>query len=151
MTAQLLSLKCPNCGGMLELTARADLFKCAHCRHLALLRWADAAAATPDVSRFEEKRAWKANLLRPGATLNWQGGDLRLSDRELAFVPHGVNFGPIERAVLPLRDVASMALTKGILSDELTLTDVRGERWGVRVFRGAEVQAAVEAARTVAP
>ncbi len=145
MTATLVALACPNCGGMLELTTRPDLFKCAHCRHLALLRW--PAEAAPQVARFEEKQAWKANLLRPGSSLNWQGGDLRLSARELVFTPHAINFGPIEKGVVPLDAIRDIQLTKGLLSDELTIADGSGQQWGVRVFRGAEVENAIEKAR----
>lgn len=147
MNAPLFTLACPNCGGMLEMTNRAELFKCAHCRHLAILRWPDASAGAPDIARLDERHSWKANLLRPGDTLDWQGGDLHLTDRELAFVPHSFNFGPIERAVLPLRGITDVQLVDGLLSDEITLTDERGDRWGVRVFQGAAVRDAILAAR----
>ncbi len=147
MTAPLFSLACPNCGGMLEMTARADLFKCAHCRHLAILRWPEASSAAPDIKKLVERERFAANLLRPGASLNWQGGSLALTDDELAFVPHGLNFGPLERAVLPLGSIAGIDLQTGLVSDELTLTDARGERWGVRVFRGKKVRDAIEEAR----
>jgi hypothetical protein len=147
MTAPLFTLGCPNCGGMLEMTSRADLFKCAHCRHLAILRWPEVASVAPDIRKLVERETWKANLLRPGASLNWQGGALLLTDDELAFVPHSLNFGPIERAILPLRSIDRVELQTGLVSDELTLIDERGERWGVRVFRGKVVRDAIEKAR----
>ncbi len=140
----LMTLSCPYCGGALELTSRADLFKCAHCRRLALLHW---SAEAPQPAKLEPKATWKANLLRPDATLNWQGGELLLTADELAFVPHAINFGPIEKAVVPLASIARLELATGVISDEVTITDARGERWGVRVFRGKEVSDAIEAAR----
>jgi len=121
----------------------------AHCRHLAILRWPEEASRAPDIRKLVERERFKANLLRPGAPLNWQGGSLALTDDELAFVPHSLNFGPLERAILPLRSIKSLELTTGLVSDELTLTDDRGERWGVRVFRGKVVRDAIEKARAL--
>lgn len=147
MQASLVTLACPNCGGDLELTSRPDLFKCAHCGKLALLYWPQAGA--PKTAKVEAKQSWKANLLRPGSSVNWQGGELQLTATELVFVPHGLNFGPVEHAVLPLGSITAKALTKGLLSDDLMLTDASGQQWGVRVRNGAEVEQALEAATSV--
>lgn len=138
---QLLSLVCPNCGGSLELTSRADLFKCRHCQNLPLLRW--PSPQQPETARLIEKEKWAANLLRPGSSANWQGGELVLTDRELAFVPHGLNLGPLERAVLPLASIASHALETGLISDEITFIDQSGSRWGLRVRNGKSVLEAI--------
>lgn len=150
MNGPLIALVCPHCGGRLEMTVRADLFRCAYCQYLTVLRWSDDAARAPELARLPGRLSWKANLLRPGSTLNWQGGELHLTDRELAFVPHDFNAGPLERAVLPLRDVVDAQLVTGLISDELTLTDPRGDRWGVRVFKGAEVRDALLRAKDAA-
>lgn len=146
MAATLLALSCPNCGGVLELTSRADLFKCAHCAKLALLFWPEQGA--PSATAVEARREWEANLLRPGSTLNWQGGALRLTTRELVFVPGAVNFGPIEHAVLKLGDIKSISLTKGLVSDDVFVLDVSGATWGVRVRDGAALRDDLESART---
>jgi hypothetical protein len=144
MTPSLIKLSCPNCNGLLELTGRADLFKCAHCSHLALLNW---TTSTPELTRLEQKKNWAANLLRPGDSLNWQGGELVLTARELAFVPHSLNFGPLERAVLRLAAIKTIEVSKGMLSDDVTLTDLNGERWGVRVRDGEALRDELQRAR----
>lgn len=133
------------------MTSRADLFKCKHCQNLALLHWPSAAGASPPTTtRLVEKKKWAANMLRPGDSVNWQGGELLLTDQELAFVPHGFNMGPLERAVLPLAAITSHQLDTGLLSDELTLLDREGLRWGLRVWKGRDVLAAIEEARRAA-
>lgn len=150
MPSDLIALVCPHCGGRLEMTVRAELFKCAHCQYLTVLRWSADPVRPPEMVRLTDDRAWKANLLRPGSELNWQGGELHLTDRELVFAPHGLNFGPIERAVLPLREIADLRLAAGLISDDLTLTDAKGQRWGVRVAKGPEVRDAILAAQSAA-
>ena len=148
MAPAFLTLACPNCSGDLELTTRPDLFKCAHCSKLALLHW--PATGAPQISRLEAKKTWKANLLRPGSTLNWQGGELCLTATELAFVPHDWNFGPLERAVLPLASIKDLKLTKAfaeIITDVLMLTDTNGEEWGLRVHGGDALRDELRRAR----
>lgn len=130
------------------MTARADLFKCAHCKNLALLRW--PAPAAPIAARIEAEKKWAANLLRPGATVNWQGGEALLTRQELIFVPHGLNLGPIEKAVLPFGRIASVSVAEGILSDDVTILDTEGQTWGIRVRKGHEVADALEHQRQAA-
>lgn len=148
---RVTALSCPSCGGRLEMTARAELFRCAYCNGLALVRWpVDDASAAPSGAKVEARQRWAANLLRPGARINWQGGELLLTRHELVFVPHGLNVGPIERAVLPLGAIASIALVEGFISDDVTMTDASGLSWGVRVRSGKELRAVIERARAEA-
>lgn len=130
------------------MTVRADLFKCAHCKNLALLRWPNATEAIPPTAtRLIEKQKWAANLLRPGSALNWQGGELILTEQELAFVPHGLNLGPLERAVLPLASIVSRSVDTGLLSDEITFVDREGLRWGLRVRKATMLLTAIDEVR----
>lgn len=147
----LVALTCPHCGGRLEMTVRAELFKCAYCQFLTVLRWSDDEARAPELARLPGRQVWTANLLRPGDALNWQGGSLHLTDRELVFAPHALNVGPTERAVLPLRAIVDVALVTGLISDELTLLDRDGRRWGVRVSEGAAVRDAIRGAADAEP
>jgi hypothetical protein len=48
--------------------------------------------AAPEIAKLASEESWKANLLRPGGVVNWQGGELLLTSTELAFVPHALNF-----------------------------------------------------------
>lgn len=127
------------------MTARADLFKCAYCNNLALLRWPTPAA--PTAAKLEAEKKWTANLLRPGSSVNWQGGELLLTRHELVFVPQGLNIGPIEKAVLPFGAIASTQITEGFISDDVQILDMQGQKWGVRVRKGKEILAAIEHAK----
>lgn len=140
----LIPLVCVSCGGALETTATADLFRCPYCKQLMLLARADAPTrrvATPLVARSE----WAANALRPGATDNWQGGTLYLADDALAFVPHAFNFGALERATIPLDAITGAALTVGLIADEVTVRTRDGAAWGLRVRKGDTLRDALRA------
>lgn len=144
---KLIPLTCVHCGGSLETTASAELFRCQYCGQLMLLV-REGGEAGLAATRLDTRQEWAANCLRPGDELNWQGGHLYLTSEALAFVPHSFNFGPIERAVVPVALIRSMELAKGMLvSDDLTVHTVGGETWVYRVRKGQELLDAVEAAR----
>ena len=134
--ATLIPLVCVNCGGSLEATVSADLFRCPYCKQLMLLRRVDAASPTRSATRLVAQLEWPANAQRPDAPLNWQGGTLYLVDDALAFVPHAFNFGPLERATVPFELIASADLTTGFISDDVTVRLRDGSTWGFRVRKG---------------
>jgi hypothetical protein len=141
----LIKLSCPNCGGTLELTSRPDLFKCAYCGQLSVLQW--PATGAPSIARLQGKKTWIANFLRPGETFNWQGGKLHLTERELAFVPHRLNAGPHDRAVVPLAAITDFTLETGLIVDEVSLVDHLGEKWGLRVYDGKGLRYELQSSR----
>ena len=147
--ATLIPLVCVNCGGSLETTATADLFKCPYCKQLMLLARDAAPAAQRSATRLVARSEWAANALRPGATANWQGGTLYLADEALAFVPHAFNFGALEQATLPLGEIAGAALETGFISDDVTVHLRDGSTWGFRVRQGPTLRDAL-GARSVA-
>lgn len=141
----LIPLVCVNCGGSLETTATADLFRCPYCKQLMLLARDPAPTGHRAATRLVARREWGANALRPGDTVNWQGGTLYLADEGLAFVPHAFNFGALEQATLPLGDIVDVTLQKGFISDDLTVKLRSGATWGFRVRDGASVRDALGA------
>jgi hypothetical protein len=136
-------MRCPNCGGTLELTSKPELFKCGYCSRLSLLYWEGA----PTIKPLTGKRKWGANCLRPGSTVNWQGGELLLTDRELVFVPHELNAGPLERAVLLLDSITDLTVKKGFIVDDVFLIDHFGSKWGLRVYDGEGLRDELRRAR----
>ncbi len=144
---KLIPLTCVHCGGSLETTASAELFRCQYCKQLMLLV-REGGEAGLAATKLDTRQEWAANCQRPGDALNWQGGQLYLTAEALAFVPHSFNFGPIERAVVPMTTIKNMELVKGLLfSDDLTVHTTGGETWVYRVRKGQELQDAIEAAR----
>lgn len=141
----LIPLTCVNCGGALETSATADLFRCPYCKQLMLLARAEAPTSLRSATRLVARGEWAANALRPGATQNWQGGTLYLADDALAFVPHAFNFGPLERATIPLDAILGAGLEVGMISDELTLRTHDGAAWGLRVREGEALRDALQA------
>jgi hypothetical protein len=148
-SVQIITLDCPNCGGRLEMTVRADLFKCAHCRYLALVRYSTLEAEPPRAVKLVEKKKWAANFSSPTPLVpwNWQGGTLYLTEQELVFAPHSFNFGPLERVSVALKDIVTVTLETGIVSDDVFVVDVRGERWAYRAFKGKALIDAIEEER----
>lgn len=144
---KLISLTCVHCGGSLETTASAELFRCQYCKQLMLLV-RESGTAGLAATKLNTRQEWPANCLRPGDALNWQAGHLYLTAEALAFVPHSFNFGPLERAVVPVAIIKNTELVKGMLfSDDLTAHTTSGETWVYRVRKGQELQDAIEAAR----
>ena len=144
---RLIPLTCVHCGGALETTASAELFRCQFCRQLMLLVRDDGAEPGLAATRLDAHTTWKANCLHPGDTLNWQGGELLLTAEALVFVPHAFNFGPLERAVVRLASVAGTQLVPGLVSDDVTVRTTDGEAWSYRVRKGQQLRDALETAR----
>jgi hypothetical protein len=143
----MMPLTCVACGGALQTTATAEIFRCTHCRQLLLLSGPVGGAPYRTATKLTPLRRWIANCRRPGDPFNWQGGALYLTEEALAFVPHAFNFGPIERAVLRVGAVSDMRLHIGIISDELTVTLADDEAWGFRVYKGQQVYDAINERR----
>ncbi len=141
----LIPLVCVNCGGGLETTPTADLFRCPYCKQLMLLAQAHTPTPQRVATRLVAREEWPANALRPGDTHNWQGGTLYLADDVLAFVPHAFNFGALEQATIPLGAIVDAELQTGFISDDLHVRTRDGATWGLRVRKGEVLRDALRA------
>jgi DNA-directed RNA polymerase subunit RPC12/RpoP len=142
---KMIVLVCSNCGGGLETTVRAELFQCPYCKYLYLVGYPAQGTSLPQVKKLVEREKWSANFARPtsGLAANWQGGKLYLTDQELVFAPHSINFGPVERVCLALENIVAVRLKTGLISDDISITDTKQEMWKYRVFKGKTVVEAI--------
>lgn len=104
---------CPNCGANVELNDDIAAFVCPYCKSIvAYTPRAMAGDNTPQLRKVEPEVEFAANQVLDNG--NTQGGHLWITEHEVVFKPHRLNFGPLGKRYIKIEDV--IGYTKGMLT-----------------------------------
>jgi DNA-directed RNA polymerase subunit RPC12/RpoP len=126
---QPITLSCAACGGILQITDDAELFKCKYCSNIVLIRrkihvLTEAQSHKP-VSKVEAQSEKIVPVMNRAANY-WvnsfitHGGQVILTETDVVFIPHSFNFSNMYRVVIPLSDIVRVWKT-GTLSKTLNI------------------------------
>ncbi len=151
------ALNCANCGANLKYTVGASVSFCQYCDSVNVL---DSIKINIDVpnnidgppSFYEEL---KPRIMLPQekfmmsymeSSSNSQGGSLLISNTEIFFKPHAINFGDLSKKFMKIVDIVSMVKTNELfgLSRILTITDKNGNSMRLLSWNRDSTIAAIE-------
>ena len=133
------ALNCANCGANLKYNLGAPVAFCQYCDSVNVLENVqikiDATNSIDGPPSFYEEL--KPRIMMPQekfmmsymeSSANSQGGALWISNTEIFFKPHAINFGDLSKKFMKIADIVSMVKTNEIfgLSRILTITDKNG-------------------------
>ena len=111
---QPITLSCASCGGKLEITDDAELFKCEYCSNIVLIRrkihLVTTALSPQPIQKVEAQSEEIIPVMKKAANY-WvskmvnHGGHVLLTETDVVFVPHRFNFVKMYRMVIPISDI----------------------------------------------
>ena len=105
---------CPNCGANVELNTDMAAFVCPYCKSIVAYtpRAIDGTDNTPVLRKVEPEIEFTANQVLENG--NTQGGHLWITEYEVVFKPHKLNFGPLGKRYIKIQDV--IGYQKGMMT-----------------------------------
>jgi predicted RNA-binding Zn-ribbon protein involved in translation (DUF1610 family) len=132
-----IPLKCPSCGGQLEITDDSELFQCGFCNDVVLIRrqihLIEDPAAPELVQKVEATSEKIVPVIEKNAnywvnSLNTHAGKILLTDTDVIFIPSKFNFVQMYRLVLPISEIARV-WQSGTIWRNIHFAMVNGEEY----------------------
>lgn len=128
------TVNCGNCGAGVKCDLNTVVFLCSYCDSIlvfdSLINNLNKGSNGDNSYEIKHrvmlpKLKYKANL--NASTFNSQGGHLLISDEEIFFKPHKMNFGDLSSTYIKISEIVEMEIKGILIFATLIISDINGK------------------------